>query len=393
MIVQRILVVDDDPEVCSLLELVSKQMDLPCASTHDAESFLRALTPEITLIFLDLVIPGMDGVEILRILSERKSTARILLMSGLSKRVIESAVALGQSLGLSIVGYLAKPFVIAELERALLEHSDSKPTQAAGASERIPFKLEELRRAVERDEFVLHFQPQIDAQTGAVIGVEGLVRWKHPERGLIYPDSFIETIEELGLMDAMTLLVFQHGLSEISRLAAGGHAALSISLNVSASSLRDLSFPDRFVGIVRGYGVAPENVVLEVTESGLIDELSQTLDVLTRLRMMRVRLSIDDFGTGYSMMQQLRNVPATEIKIDKSIVQNMHSERDRVIARKIIELGHELGMKVVAEGVETEEQREFLRAMHCDILQGYLYAKPLPSDRLADWFADYQLNV
>jgi EAL domain-containing protein (putative c-di-GMP-specific phosphodiesterase class I) len=142
-------------------------------------------------------------------------------------------------------------------------------------------------------------------------------------------------------------------------------------------------FPDTLVSIAEKHGVLPENVTIEITESGLIKELSRTLDILTRLRMKRVNLSIDDFGTGYAMMQQLQNIPATELKIDKSLVQDIHGKDTcRILIQKTIEMAHDLGMKVIGEGVETQEQLEFLRQNGCDCAQGYLFSRPLPPREL-----------
>ena len=164
-----------------------------------------------------------------------------------------------------------------------------------------------------------------------------------------------------------------------------------LSLNASVYSLHDLKFPDMLVSIAEKHGISPANVTIEITESGLIEELSRTLDILTRLRMKQVKLSIDDFGTGYATMQQLRNIPATELKIDKSFVQDMQgNEKDRIMVRKTIEMGHELGMRVVAEGVETREQLDILRQDGCDCVQGYLFSRPLPPAELVVWLKTYR---
>jgi len=175
-------------------------------------------------------------------------------------------------------------------------------------------------------------------------------------------------------------------MREVGQFADSHGTIPTLSLNVSVHSLRDLEFPDKFLSLAAKNGMSAKNVTIEITESGLIKELSATLDVLTRLRMKQVQLSIDDFGTGYAMMQQLRNVPATELKIDKSFVQNIHcNDRDRVMVQKTIEIGHDLGMKVVGEGVETQEQLNFLRTNHCDAAQGYLFSRPLPAGALSSW--------
>jgi len=387
---KRIIVIDDDADIGLLIADVADSMGFCCEVTKDAESFLETLNPDTSMIFLDLLIPGLDGIEILRLLAQRKCNTSIVMMSGVDKRVIESARALGVSLGLSIVGHLAKPFHISELETLFGIQRALQPILSPGKRAVIHFGNDELIRAVERDEFVLHYQPQIEISTRRVVGIEGLVRWQHPQRGLIFPDSFIPIAEEQGLIDPLTARVFQHGLSQISSFSDNRGNPLTISLNISATSLRDLDFPDRFTELVRSHNFQPENVILEITEGVLIRELSKSLDILARLRMKGVKLSIDDFGTGYSMMQQLKNVPATELKIDKSIIQSLDHNSDRVIAQKSIELGHELGMTVVAEGVETQGQLDFLVHHGCDIAQGYLFMKPIPADTLREWLHNYR---
>jgi EAL domain-containing protein (putative c-di-GMP-specific phosphodiesterase class I) len=307
---------------------------------------------------------------------------------------LESAGQLAETLGLSIVGHLQKPFRLAELEEVLQKHAEPEAPPIAKPSPEAVFSKEELRRAIERDEFVLHYQPQIDIKTGCVTGVEALVRWQHPERGLIFPDSFIGRMEELGLIDDLGWVVVKRGMSEVGQFANGDGKAPMLSLNESVHSLHNLKFPDVFVSIAEKHGVSPGNLTIEITETGLIEELSNTLDILTRLRMKHVKLSIDDFGTGYAMMQQLKNIPATELKIDKSFVQDMHgSDTDRIMVQKTIEMGHALGMHVIAEGVETEEQLDFLRMKGCDSAQGYLFSRPLPPKQMVAWLETYRSQL
>ncbi|MGB9406829.1 MAG: EAL domain-containing response regulator, partial [Terracidiphilus sp.] len=340
---------------------------------------------------LDLMMPEMDGIELLRLLHERKCKAGIVLMSGVGKRVLETAGQLAQVLGLSIVGHLQKPFRLAELEEVLARPAE--PVTLPIVQEGAPFITlnEELRSAIERNEFILHYQPQIHIATGRILGVEALVRWQHPERGLIFPDTFIGRAEELGLIDELGWIVVNRGMSEVGQFTNGDGEAPMLSVNVSVYSLHDLKFPDTLVSIAEKYGISPANVTIEITESGLINELSRTLDILTRLRMKQVKLSVDDFGSGYAMMKQLQNIPATELKIDKSIVQGQHGEgRDRIMVQKTIELGHELGMQVIGEGVETQEQLDFLRLKGCDGAQGYLFSHPLPPAELVSWLETYR---
>ncbi len=388
---QRILVIDDEIDVGEFVSAAAQDMGFDCTATTDAKTFLEKLTPDTTLILLDLMMPEMDGIELLRMLGERRYTAGIVLMSGSGKRIMESAGQLAQVLGLSIAGTLQKPFRLAELEAVFQKQAEREALPVTRKSPQTVIQREELCRAIERDEFVLHYQPQIDIATGRVIGVEALARWQHPQRGLILPDSFIGRMEELGLIDQLGWIVASHGMSEVGQFANGDGKAPMLALNASVYSLHDLKFPDRIEALAEKHGVSPANLTIELTKTGLIKELSNTLDILTRLRMKQVNLSIDDFGTGYAMMQQLRNIPATELKIDRSFVEEMgSSDRDRIMIQKTIEMGHELGMQVIAEGVETQEQLDLLRLNGCDRAQGYLFSRPLPVKETVRWLETYR---
>ena len=391
---QRILVIDDENDVGEFISTAAQALGLQCTVTTDAKAFLEALTPDKTLIMLDLMMPKMDGVELLRLLGELKCKTGIVLMSGVGKRTLESAGQVAQALGLSIVGHLQKPFRLTELEEVFERHAEPEATSDVKQTPKIVIEKEELQRAIKRVEFVLYYQPQIEIATGRVIGVEALVRWQHPERGLIFPDNFIGRMEELGLIDELGWFVMDRGMSEVGQFANGDGIAPMLSLNASVYSLHNLKFPDVLVSLAEKYGISPKSVTIEITESGLIKELSNTLDILTRLRMKQVQLSIDDFGTGYAMMQQLKNIPATELKIDKSFVQDMQvNESDRIMVLKTIELGHELGLQVIAEGVETQEQLDFLRLKGCDHAQGYLFSRPIPPKEMVNWLASYRSQL
>jgi EAL domain-containing protein (putative c-di-GMP-specific phosphodiesterase class I)/ActR/RegA family two-component response regulator len=390
---QKILILDDEVDVGEFVSAAAQGMGFECTATTDATTFLKALTPDTTLILLDLLMPDMDGIELLRLLGEQKCKASIVLMSGVDKRVLKTAAQLAQVLGLSIVGHLQKPFRLTELEGILARSSEPATLPIVQPEAQIT-QNEELRNAIERDEFVLHYQPLIDIATGRILGVEALVRWQHPERGLIFPDNFIGRMEGLGLIDELGWIVVNRGLSEVGQFANGDGRAPMLSLNESVYSLHDLKLPDILVSIAEKYGISPGNVTIEITESRLIEELSRTLDILARLRMKQVKLSIDDFGTGYAMMQQLKIIPATEMKIDRSFVQDMQSsEQDRIMVEKSIEMGHELGMNVIAEGVETQEQLDFLRLKGCDGAQGYLFTRPLPPAELVSWLKTYRSGL
>ena len=388
---RSILAIDDDSDICELISSTAESRGLRCVATTSPATFFDALTSVPSLIFLDLIMPEMDGVEVLRQLGQRQCKVGIVLISGVGRRIVEVAEELAQAHGLSTVGYLQKPFRVTELEDIFDAQLKTVAAPLPSFRPKIPVTDEELRTALDCHQFVLHYQPQIDIATGAMVGLEALVRWEHPEHGLIFPDNFIARLEALGLIDRLGWIVANQALVQLRRCPDPGGSVPTISMNVSLSSLRDLKFPDTMAALIAAHAVPPEKVILEITETCLIEELARTLDVLTRLRMKQVQLSIDDFGTGYSMMQQLRNIPATELKIDRSLVRNLdRSERDRVMVLKTMEMGHQLDMRIVAEGVETPQQLEFLRANGCETAQGYLFSPALPVDALSSWLANYR---
>jgi len=386
----RIVLIDDDRVVCEIVSALAKAMGLQCDVTRTPEQFFEHVGPETTLILLDLVMPEMDGIEILRLLGERNCKARIVLMSGINIRVIETAKKLAQSLGLSVVGHLQKPFPIAQLQELLGANMALEKPADPENEQRIAISDDDLRRAFDRDEFVIYYQPQINISTGVVTGVEALSRWQHPELGLVFPDHFIYRIEALGLMDRFCWITAERALNEVKQFSDSNGYLPRLAINISVSSLRDLKFPDILMNLARKYAFPAERIVLEITESGLM-EFSLALDVLTRLRMRNFQLSIDDFGTGYSMMKQLQNVPAIELKIDKTFVQHMHANHaDLVMVEKIIEMGHELDMEVIAEGVETDEQYKILREKGCDGVQGFLFSRALPPIEIIRWLESHR---
>jgi EAL domain-containing protein (putative c-di-GMP-specific phosphodiesterase class I)/CheY-like chemotaxis protein len=386
----RIVLIDDDRVVGEIVSALAKAMGLQCDITRTSDEFFSRVGPDTSLILLDLVMPDMDGIEILRLLGERNCRAQIILMSGINIRVIETAKKLAQSLGLTVVGHLQKPFPIGQLQDLLSVNLASEAHADQKVEERIAIPDEDLHRAFERDEFVIYYQPQINIATGVVTGVEALSRWEHPELGLVFPDNFISRIETLGLMDRFCWITAERALNEVRQFSSVAGYLPRLAINVSVSSLRDLKFPDIFMNLARKYDFPAERIVLEITESGLM-EFSLALDVLTRLRMRNFQLSIDDFGTGYSMMKQLQNVPAIELKIDKTFVQHMHANHaDLVMVEKIIEMGHELDMEVIAEGVETEDQFRLLSEKGCDGVQGFFFSRALPPVEILRWLDTYR---
>ncbi|MBI3622055.1 MAG: EAL domain-containing protein [Nitrospirae bacterium] len=246
----------------------------------------------------------------------------------------------------------------------------------------------ELRQAIERNQLLLHYQPKINIRTHRAIGVEALVRWKHPEHGLIPPDEFIPAAEQTGLIVPLTRWVLQEAARQCRALHDAG-MMLGMAANLSVRNLQDPKLPGQVAEALEEFGVKPNWLELEITESAMMTDPANALQVLTQLNGARVRLCIDDFGTGYSSLGYLTNLPISTIKIDKSFVIGMTaSKKDLVAVRSIIDLGHNLELKVVAEGVENQESWDQLAALGCDAAQGYYMSRPLPADELIRWLSE-----
>jgi diguanylate cyclase len=242
-----------------------------------------------------------------------------------------------------------------------------------------------LRRALERDELILHYQPKIDLHSGRVLGAEALVRWQHPDHGLLLPGEFIPLAERTGLIHPLTRWVLDAALAQAAEWHRAGHR-LSIAVNISTRSLLDPAFPDQVAERLAFWQLPAGALVLEVTESAVMADPARALEVLGRLHTLGVGLAVDDFGTGYSSMAYLKALPVDELKVDRSFVGQMEtSNSDAVIVRSTIDLGHNLGLRVVAEGVETQDTWERLKALGCDTAQGYHLGRPMPAADLEPW--------
>jgi EAL domain-containing protein (putative c-di-GMP-specific phosphodiesterase class I)/ActR/RegA family two-component response regulator len=387
---RHLLIVDDEPDFAESLAIAAGGAGYRCTTVSGVHGFAEAIQDDVDLIMLDLMMPGADGIELLRILARARHPAGIILMSGVDRRVLASAETLAKELGLHVRGHMQKPIRAAQLEAFLVTVPTILAPAAARSPALPPISQEELVVAIQDKQFEIHYQPQIELLTGAFVGVEALVRWQHPERGLVYPDAFIGLAEETGHIEALSWVIYERAVPEFRSLFETC-GPLNLSLNLSACSLQDLRTPEKLVDIAIQSGLEISCLILEITETGLMHKLSSALDILTRIRMKGMGLSIDDFGTGYSMMDQLRRVPASELKIDRSFVSDSsHDESAFVVVEKTIEIGRRLRMRVVAEGVETKEQLALLRKLGCDVAQGYLFSRPIPMPALTSWASGWR---
>lgn len=253
------------------------------------------------------------------------------------------------------------------------------------SSERPPLRMGELRQAIVADQLFLLFQPKVQLRKGIISGLEVLSRWQHPEFGIISPNEFIPVAERTGLIIPLTLWVLHQSLLQCRAWKEMG-IDINIAVNLSMWNLEEQEFPNQIQGLLKSVGVPAERLELEITESAIMVDPQQVMQTLRYIKDLGVRFTIDDFGTGYSSLAYLKKLPVSGIKIDKSFVQNMEIDRDNaVIVRSIVDLGHNLGLNVVAEGVETSDSNEMLKTFHCDEAQGFYYSRPIPAYAITDF--------
>ncbi len=370
----NLLVVDDEPAVADLIAEVAESLGFTVTVAHDGGAFhelYRRTDPSV--IFLDLKLPGYDGVELLRFLGEEQSGATIFIASGLDPRTLAAAHAVGKQHSLDMGRALAKPLMLDDIEAALKTHV------RAG----MQVRTEDVQRGLANDEFQVHFQPKIDLLDNSgtrMTGVEALARWAAPGGGLIYPDHFIPVAREAGLMRDLTDVIADKAFAAASRWRAKG-LDLAVSINLDATTLDDRLLPDNLARLARKNGLPESRITLEVTKSAAMEAPEATMDILTRFRLKDFNVSLDDFGTGYSSLVQLYRLPFNELKIDKSFVMDvgLNAEAD-IIVEILALLGRKLGLKVCAEGIETGATLRHVQASGCDLGQGYLFSKPVEAD-------------
>lgn len=366
----RLLIIDDDQHVRKFLASASRRLKFDVATASDRETVVRKLeTFDPNTILLDLQMPDEDGIQILKLLKDHNSNSRVVLMSGLDSRTLETATSIGQILGLNMSGALKKPILIGDLRRKLCRVRPDSHTIDA----------DQIRTAIGHNEFVPSYQPKALRGTDglwAIREVEVLARWHRPDAEIVLPGAFIEVAEEAGLLPQLTDSILRQSVQQLRAWDARG-VNLDASVNLSPSLLDDPAFPETLEHMMREHGLGNERVTLELTESALTQNASLAMEILSRLRIKGFGLSIDDFGTGYSSLEQLYRMPFNELKIDRFLVRDigMRSEAATIV-EAIIMLAHKLSISVCAEGVENRKTLQFLLDAGCDKMQGYYLGRP-----------------
>jgi EAL domain-containing protein (putative c-di-GMP-specific phosphodiesterase class I) len=390
----RLLVIDDDAAVRQVVSGVARTVGFDVTGCDGDESLEACLDGYADLIILDLVMPVVDGIEVIERLANSHSSARLVLVSGQDRRVLASASRLATAHGLKVAAVFAKPFSAADLRACLVEQKEALAGSATALLRREPVEVRAARieQALRAGEIVLHYQPQVSVETLEWVGVEALVRWEHPDNGLLQPDTFVPVVErEPALMTRFTDYVLQRALGDLAETMNATQFSGRISLNMPADVLSQQGFPERLVQLAAQAGVDHERIVLEVTETTLPSEPVKALAIQTRLRMRGVSLAVDDFGTGHSSLERLHTFPMDEVKIDYHFVREATSDPEaRAIVHNSIALARDLRVRCVAEGVEDLEALRLLRSLRCGYAQGFFVGRPMPARELAAWSEQWQ---
>ncbi len=388
----KIYVVDDEPDQVNMLIDMLSLAGLNATGYTSPALFIEQGITDNDIVLLDLNMPSMDGIEVMRMLHDKACKPDYLLMSGFDERVLHSAKQFADAKKITVKGTFTKPldtrFFISFIENLYQSKVSSlsalnKPHDTP--ENKLNISLDELKLSIKEHRFTLFYQPKINLSSGCLQGFEALIRLHHPEKGLIFPDQFIHLAEENALISKITNEVVTQVISDYPLFIQAGMTP-NISINISAQDLMDLSMPERLESMLKKANIEPHLITVELTESSILSSVSDSLDILSRMRMKGFPISIDDFGTGHSSLVQLYRIPFTELKIDQHFVMQMMTDDEAISIVKIcILLAKELKMSTVAEGIEDQNTFDKLKELGCEVGQGYLISKPLPLNDICNW--------
>lgn len=365
--------------------------DLGVTDLHGATNGVDALQAlearPIDVVLIDLEMPVMDGVELIRSIAQKKLTTSVIILSAKDPILISSVGTMAEADGLHVLGTFQKPLLPDALECSLLRfiHDAKVAQQQVHPAVEHDVTAVELSAALNNGEMTLAFQPKLTVQGLLLRGVEALARWRHPTKGMISPGVFIPLAERHGLIDPLTRTLLEQAFKHKRTWQQYG-LRFNLAFNLSPLSLADIDIVDWLCAMADEYEVPFNEVTFEITENALLGELASAIRTLARLRLKGFHIAIDDYGTGFANAQQLSRVPATELKIDRSLVHRSAARpQQKMIFASTVELAKNLNLTTVAEGVETQEDFQIIVDLGVDLVQGFYFSKPLYADDLLSW--------
>ena len=379
----RALVVDDDPLMTELIAMLLRDCGFAQIDTaNSGQAALEHLSLHATHVLIcDLNMPGMDGIQLMSRIAELDQRPAIILVSGEHSRILDSSRQFAEAKQLTLLGVLRKPVAREPLISVLdLYRSDIDVPRPDTAH--VPLDVAYLSKGIAGEALRLFYQPKIDLRSGDLVGVEALLHWTDPTSGVVPSAQIVDAAEKFDLIDDLTLAVLARAARD-RKTAADRGISIDFAINVSLKNLQNANIVERMLEIVSSESNEPSDFTLEITETHLVDDLAKVLEPLLRLRLLGFKIALDDYGTGASSMQLLSQLPSTELKIDRSFVTAApRSTQGRAFMQSAVELGRQMGQSIVAEGIETEEQRVLTLELGCQIGQGYLFSRPLPFEEL-----------
>lgn len=382
-----LLVIDDDQFFCKQIKLLAgadfEVIECLGVDVLEGNDLLRA-----NVLVLDLSMPKIDGIEFIKTIAEITPCPHLLIVSGCDKNIIELAKQTAQLYGLTSTEVLNKPITKEQFLEKITLFRAAEPRSQNSVSRQGQAKCTEDQISVgmRAGEFTCFYQPQVDALTNRIVGIEALARWEHPDLGLVMPGSFIEAIERSAMAPEFTLLIMESAIRDYALLREATQYEGGLSINVPPDVFSNDQFATMVVELAAQHEFPLNKLILEITEHGMESMGPETIATLTRLKMHQVQLSIDDFGVGQSGLSKLRLRIFDELKIDKTFIEDLAVSDDaRLIVQSVISLSAQTGMRVVAEGVENLETLDCLSKLGCTTIQGYYFSKPLHIDLLIPW--------
>jgi EAL domain-containing protein (putative c-di-GMP-specific phosphodiesterase class I) len=380
----NVLIIDDNPLLRRAISACLKRAGFTAVDqAENGQAGVDKLNDgPVDIIICDINMPEMDGIEFIRHLSEVNFPGGLLMVTGEEESLASTVSSMIHACKIDFLGLLLKPFDNADLLRLLAAYEPKRLKEPARELKQL--SQEELSSRLE-DSLDLYLQPKVSLRNGDITGIEFLARWRAENGKILSPASFLPACERTGLMERLTDRVVERAF-EIATDLGSPREGPFFAINISAATLADLSFPDRLQALARHYDLALDNFILEITEASILGDLRRNFEVLSRLRLKRLTLAIDDFGTGHSTLTQLQHVPASELKLDRSYVSlALADRRSRAILESAIGLARKLGMRTVAEGVETKDIMALTRDLGVDDLQGFLICPPVSEADFFEW--------
>ena len=388
---QSILIVEDESFI---LKLIEKQLNnygnYNITFAADGQQAIDRLDDGkyFDLIISDLNMPNIDGIELMRRLSDRRYNGGIILVSGEDEKLLDIAKVLAKALRLNLNGVLKKPVQL-NLLVGLLENNNN-PERSIIAGNDIQITETDIKNAIDNLEMIPYYQPRISLSSMMPVSVEALVRWEHPNMGQILPGLFVHIAEKSSVAQLLTQSMLKQSIANYKKWKLS-NIDLKIAVNTTVHDIEDVHFPEMVEMLANAENIPISNIVLELTESMLMKKIEKALDTFLRLRLKGVTLSVDDFGTGYSNLALLKKTPFTELKIDRSLVQNSHQDPDGfAILEASIVMGKKLGMHVIVEGIESIDELEMAKQLGADEAQGFYIAKPMSADDIMEWVKNWR---